>query len=381
MASQQPQSPIIVIDGHTDLAHRDGTYSFSLDNAAKGGLNAAVVPAHAGLTPNSAAPGTGADELDDTYRAIVDTVAESNGAAAIARTPDEVRSNAAHGIFSFILGFQNARPLRTLDDVARWVERGVSVFDFGFIGSNQWAASARPYPYASVPGADGGLSDLALQAIELLNERGVIVDTAQISPAARRAALRHSKAPVIASHNGLKFIGIPVDRAVDDDEIRAIADQGGIVQVVAFDGYLTFRGSDPDNVRELGEVRERFGLPAHRGGQDYYETLDPETNTWDAEKFADYFKAYHAAVRHGWPRSSVSTLADAIDHVIEVAGEDSVGFASDFNHGGGIAGWLDHSQTAAVVEELARRHDERTVAKIAGGNLLAVWQRVIDAAR
>lgn len=375
------QTSPIVIDGHTDLAHADGRYSFSLEAVRQGGLDAAVVPAHVGLVPASAPAGTGADALEATYDAIVDTVERSEGAAALARSPREVRDNASRGVFSFILGFQNARPLRTLDDISRWVDRGVSVFDFGFIGSNQWAASARPYPYASVPGAGEGLSDLALKAIGLLNERGVIVDTAQISPAARKQAIERSKAPVIASHNGLKATGVPVDRAVSDDEIRAIADHGGVVQVVAFDGYLTFRGSDPDNVRDLGEVRERFGLPAHRGAVDYYETLDPETAGWDADKFADYFKAYHAAVRHGWPRSTVSTLADAIDHVIEVAGEDSVGFASDFNHGGGISGWLNHSQTAAVVAELARRHDGETVTKITGGNLLAVWQRVRDAAR
>ncbi|PJM78765.1 dipeptidase [Bifidobacterium scaligerum] len=370
----------IVIDGHTDLAQRDGNITFDLSKAAEGGLNAAVVPAHAGLIANTAAAGTGSDELEATYQAIIRTVADSNGKAALARSADEVRSNAANGVFSFILGFQNARPLTTLEDVRRWIDRGVSVFDFGFIGSNQWAQSARPYPYASVPGAEQGLSELALEAIALLNEHGVIVDTAQLSPAARKLALEHSQAPIIASHNGLKSIVGPVDRALSDDEIRQIADQDGLVQVVAFDGYLTFRGSDPDIAKAIGDLRERFGLPRYAGPADYYETLDKETADWDAQKFGDYLKEYHTAVRHGWPHSTVSTLADAIDHVIDVAGADHVGFASDFNHGGGIAGWLNHADTANVVDEIARRHDEQTTAKIVGGNLLAVWQHVQELA-
>lgn len=369
-------SNLIVIDGHTDLAQRNGTISFSLSEAEQGGLNAAVVPAHAGLIPNTEAPGSGKDQLEATYQAITSTVEHSGGKAAIARSPEAVRANAAAGVFSFILGFQNARPLQNLDDVTLWINRGVSVFDFGFIGSNQWAQSARPYPYASVPGAENGLSELAVEAIALLNQHGVIVDTAQLSPAAREAALTHSTAPVIASHNGLKSIVGPVDRALSDDEIRRIADQDGLVQVVAFDGYLTFRGSDPDIKQAIGDLRERFGLPRYAGPADYYETLDPETADWDKEKFDDYLKDYHAAVRHGWPHSTVSTLVDAIDHVIDVAGTDHVGFASDFNHGGGIAGWLNHADTANVVEEIARRHDEETTAKIVGGNLLAVWSNV-----
>ena len=367
----------IVIDGHTDLAKHDGKLSFSLAEARSGGLQAAVVPAHAGLIANNAPLSAGTSELESTYKAIQNTVNSSNGTAKIAQSPEEVRDNAAQGVFSFILGFQNARPLQSLDDIKKWVDRGVSVFDFGFIGNNQWVQSARPYPYASVPGSgSNGISDKTIDAISLLNEHGVIIDTAQLSAVARKTVIAHSKAPVIASHNGLKSIVGPVDRALSDDEIRRIADTGGIVEVVAFDGYLTFRGSDSRIAKAIRELREKYGLTGYAGPADYYETLDAETADWTQDKFNDYLREYHHAIRSGWPHSTVATLADAIDHVIEIAGPDSVGFSSDFNHGGGINGWLNHSQTENVVEELRKRHGASTVDKITGGNLLAVWGRV-----
>jgi microsomal dipeptidase-like Zn-dependent dipeptidase len=370
----------LVIDGHVDVAGQGVAFTFPLDQALAGGLAAAVVPARAGRIPRSASPDAGLSELDATHKAVLDAIEQSRGNAELATTPQDVGTNAAKGVFSFILGFQNARPLTGLADIQRWVDQGVSIFDFGFIGDNQWVKSARPYPSANVGGEFDGISDSTVRAIELLNARGVIVDTAQVSVRARQRIVEASRAPVLASHNGLRAQAGQADRTIADHEIRLIAERGGVVQLVAFDGYLTARGDDPKVVADVRELRERFGLPGFRGPQDYYAVLDPETASWDEEKFAAYFAEYHAKVRHGWPRSDVERLADAVDHVIALVGVDHVGVASDFNHGGGIAGWLDHAQTPGLVAALRRRHGDQDVARILGGNLLRLWGDVREAA-
>lgn len=86
-------------------------------------------------------------------------------------------------------------------------------------------------------------------------------------------------------------------------------------------------------------------------------------------------------IRAEWPRATVSDLVDHIDHVVEVAGIDHVGIASDFGGGGGIEGWDNAAETEAVTSELlSRGYDAKSIAKIWGGNLLRVMEAVEKAA-
>lgn len=369
----------IVLDGHTDVAGTGEQLSLPLDDAIAGGVSAAVVAVRAAQLAASSDPAPAAREHESFHRAILDTVEASGGRAAIAHSPEAVRENAARGVFSYILGFQNARPLMTLGDIEAWIDRGVAVFDFGFVGSNQWAKSSRPYPYASVPGDFEGISGAAEGAVGLLNRRGVVIDTAQVSVEARARILELSQAPVIASHNGLRSLVGQADRTIADDEVRAIAERGGIVNIVAFDGYLIPRGSHPQVVADIRELRERYGLPGFRSTADYYAVLDPETADWDEQRFTDYFAEYHRLVRHDWPRSDVHDLVEAVRHVADLVGVEHVGIASDFHHGGGIGGWLDYRDTPTLTAALEGEFSAAEVDLVWGGNFLRVWGEVQQA--
>ena len=80
-------------------------------------------------------------------------------------------------------------------------------------------------------------------------------------------------------------------------------------------------------------------------------------------------------------RAAVSDLVDHIDHAVKVAGIDHVGIASDFDGGGGIAGWENASETLHVTRELVKRgYTEDNIRKIWGGNLLRVLRDVEKAA-
>lgn len=363
----------VVLDGHTDVKKVDGVTSLPLEDAIEGGLTAAVVAVRAGKLPTASDGSAGAREHEEFYEAILRTVAESGGRAAVAGSPDAVRENTANGMFSYILGFQNARPLNSLADIERWIDRGVSVFDFGFIGDNQWAKSARPYPHSSTPGDFTGLSGLGREAVALLNERGVVVDMAQVSKDARRQIAELSKAPVVASHNGLRSLVGDADRTIADEEIRAVAATGGVVNIVAFDGYLTARGSHSQVVADIRELREAYGLPAYRSNADYYAVLDPETAEWDEEKFNAYSAEYHRRVRHDWPRSDVNRLVEAVRYVADLVGVDHVGIATDMHHGGGINGWMDYRGTPNVTAALEAAFSPEEVDKVWGENFLRVW--------
>ena len=95
--------------------------------------------------------------------------------------------------------------------------------------------------------------------------------------------------------------------------------------------------------------------------------------------------AYHARreeIDLKWPTASVRDFADHIDYAVKFAGIDHVGIASDFNGGGGIAGWNNARDTLNVTVELVRRnYSETQIAQLWGGNLLRVLAAVEAAAR
>ena len=80
-----------------------------------------------------------------------------------------------------------------------------------------------------------------------------------------------------------------------------------------------------------------------------------------------------AAIEARWPLANVADLVNHIDHAVRVAGIDHVGISSDFDGGGGIAGWNDATQTFNVTLELVQRgYSEEDIRKLWGGNVLRV---------
>ncbi|MGK0350064.1 MAG: microsomal dipeptidase-like Zn-dependent dipeptidase, partial [Planctomycetota bacterium] len=78
-----------------------------------------------------------------------------------------------------------------------------------------------------------------------------------------------------------------------------------------------------------------------------------------------------------YPPANVSVYVDHIEHIIKIAGINHVGIGSDFDGGGGIAGWNDASESRNVTRELVKRgHSEADIQKIWSGNLLRVWRAV-----
>jgi membrane dipeptidase len=78
-----------------------------------------------------------------------------------------------------------------------------------------------------------------------------------------------------------------------------------------------------------------------------------------------------------WPGADVSTFVDHIDYVKDLIGIDHVGIGTDFDGGGGIAGFNDASEAPNVTEELVRRgYTDEEIRKIWGENLLRVWEQV-----
>ena len=82
-------------------------------------------------------------------------------------------------------------------------------------------------------------------------------------------------------------------------------------------------------------------------------------------------------INQAFPLPTVDDFAAQIRHMVDVAGIDHVGIASDFDGGGGIAGWNDATETPNLTAALRRTgFSDADIAKLWGGNLLRVWDEV-----
>lgn len=330
--ANQIQQRIVAFDSHLDLpfdyagAAEDGKTQFDLPKAARGHLKGASLAVFVPQGPRT--PAGYAKAREDALKKynLIKAVAESNpGRAGLAYSPADVRRLAAQGKFAVVISMLNAYPLGSdLSQIDAWYQRGVRILGYTHAGHNDWADSSRPSKALHDPPEEHhGLSGLGKQGIARLNDLGMLIDVSQLTTPALKQVLSLTRSPVVASHSGIKSI-VNVSRNLSDEELELIRKNGGVVQVVAFSNYLR-------------------PAPAAEGG----------------------------------PPAAPATMAqyvDAIVYAVNKIGIDHVGIASDFNHGGGIAGWENEGEGPNVTAELLRRgYSQRDIAKLWGGNFLRVW--------
>lgn len=283
----------------------------------------------------------------------------------LARSPREAASLVAEGKLAAVIGVENGYPLGpNLEHLDEFHERGAQYISLTHFGDNQLAGSSRPagkYPDSPEP-VQHGIGELGKTLVKRMNDLGMMIDVSHASTETTLQTAALSRAPIIASHSGARAV-FDHSRNLTDEEMQAIADKGGVIQIVAYDSYL--RNVPQENSDEINRIREEMGLT----GEKWYDTatqglqgeLRHRTNALDSK----------------WPRATVRTFVDHIDYAVNLIGIDHVGIASDFGGGGGIKGWDDASQTPNVTLELIRRGYSRSdLEKLWSGNIFRVWRKV-----
>jgi membrane dipeptidase len=175
-------------------------------------------------------------------------------------------------------------------------------------------------------------------------------------------AARLSRAPVIASHSSARAL-TDVPRNMDDEQLRALRQNGGVIQIVAVSSFV--KNEAPEKREAMRALREELGMTRYRG----LRTLSEAAR-------AEYDRRRRELDRK-WPPATLADLLDHIDYAVNLIGIDHVGISSDFDGGGGVEGWRDASETLNVTIELVRRgYSEEEIRKLWGGNLLRVWREV-----
>lgn len=222
---------------------------------------------------------------------------------------------------------------------------------------NDWADSS------SEPPRHGGLTEFGREVIRELNRLRVIVDLSHVARTTFYQALEVSTAPVIASHSCAYALAAH-NRNLDDHQLRALADAGGVVGVNFFPAFLDIAHGDA-----FEEVEARAAALRR----------DLEENDVDPPTALRASRTWRAAQLRQLPPVVADRIVDHIDHIVQTAGIDHIALGSDFD---GIAtvptDLPDCAALPLLTELLLRRgYDDASIGKVLGGNMLRILGTVI----
>jgi membrane dipeptidase len=282
--------------------------------------------------------------------AVREMVAGHPGQFALADKAADAARIAATGKRVVYLSIENAWPLG--DDVTlldAFHAMGVRMSGFAHFKTNQFADSSTDTPRWD------GLSPLGVQLLAEMNRLGVVPDLSHSSDRALDDALRLSKAPVILTHSGCKAL-YDHPRNIDDAHLRALAAQGGVIQINSV--YVKAKKPVPERDAALAAMEGRY--PEHRVlTRDDYAAMLAERHDID-RRFPE-------------ERAGFDDVMASLLHAIKVAGIDHVGIGLDWDGGGGVTGLedvLDLPRLTAAL--LAAGYSEQDIAKVWSGNVLRV---------
>ncbi len=360
----------VILDGHIDVPYRlveemedisgpTEKGEFDYPRAKQGGLDvpfmSIFVPAEKQKTPGAS------KRTAEGLIAMMDSIIAAHpDKFAAAGDPQTVRKNKENGLVSFAYGMENGSPIENdLANVAYFHKKGVRYITLTHSKMNQICDSS----YDPNKGWNG-LSPFGREVVAEMNRVGIMVDISHVSDSTFYQVLRQSRVPVICSHSSLRHFTPGWERNVDDAMMKALAQNGGVIQINFGSAFLT-REANGYNARRrsfLTDFMEENGI----------ENRDDERVKEERQKFED---------ASGYPFASVEDVVDHIDRAVQIAGIDHVGLGSDFDGVGetlpvGLKSVADYPNL--VFHLLKRGYADTDIKKILGENVLRVWQAVTD---
>jgi membrane dipeptidase len=274
----------------------------------------------------------------------------------MASTADDIVRIHAKGKIASMIGVEGGHSIdNSLAVLRMYYPLGVRYMTLTHSETLDWADSATDEPKSH------GLSEFGERVVREMNKLGILVDISHVSAETMRHAIRVSKAPVIASHSSA-FAVANHPRNVPDDVLKMVKDNGGVVMVNFFSGFV---------VPEAARLSQNM-FQVMRNLQAKYP---------DEKEFSAALKQY--GKEHPLPPGSVHDVVDHIEHIIRIAGVDHVGIGSDYD---GVPQLPDQLEDVScypyITQELLNRgYSAADIHKIQGSNVLRVMRRAEEVAR
>jgi membrane dipeptidase len=387
---------VMTMDTHVDISpsnFRTGQANYSqklprgqvdLVKMEEGGLDAAFLIAYVGQRPNHDSAGFAAahaqaiEKFEAVHR-LVDSLAPTR--VGLARTAADARRIYASGKKVVFIGIENGFQVGTdITNVKKFYDMGGRYMSLAHNNHSQLSDS-------NTGERDGvwlhnGLSALGRQVIAEMNKYGIMIDVSHPSKLSMMQTLAITRAPVIGSHSAARAL-CNHSRNMDDEQLLALKQNGGVIQAVAFSGYVKCSQADTamrnmanrQRNADLDALRRSFGITATDTA-----ARSAQIRALPQQRQNDFLEQQQWIVDRvyiGDPRASVADFVDHIDYIVRKIGVDHVGISSDFDGGGGVVGWNSALETFNVTLELVRRgYTEAEIGKIWSGNLLRVLEQV-----
>lgn len=278
----------------------------------------------------------------------------------LATTAAEVERAKREGKVAILIGVEGGHAIESsLDNLRALYGRGVRYLTLTWNNGNAWAGSSVGLDSTST----GGLTDFGREVVREMNRLGMLVDVSHVSEQTFYDAIATSTQPVIASHSSARALN-DHPRNLTDDQLRAIARNGGVVNVNFFSRFL-----DPE-----------FRVAAERLDAELESLRDSLTTAGlDTAAVRTRVEARGRERSATLPTTPFSLLIDHFEHVARVAGIDHVGIGSDFDGVSALpAGIEDVTRLPRIAQALLDRgYSEAEVKKVLGGNMLRVMRTVL----
>ena len=382
---------VITLDTHNDINLKNFTDSINytqrlgsqvnLPKMEEGGLDVAWFIVYTGQDSlNEAGYAKAYENAMQKFKAIHRLVENyAHDQIELALTSDDVRRINASGKKVAMIGVENGYPIGTdIGNVKKFHDLGARYMSLAHNGHSQLSDSNTGEKDSIW--LHNGLSDLGKQVITEMNKYGIMVDISHPSKEANKQMIAMSKAPVIASHSSARAL-CDHSRNLDDELLKLIKENNGVVQTVAFRSYVSIEKSKTRSEQMNGLVKivaDSLDVKWYKWSE--FRSLDDEAqiNFLQNRKRVMDIAYDKAKLKTNFPPDvNVSDFVDHIDYMVDLIGIEHVGISSDFDGGGGIEGWKDASETFNVTLELVRRgYTEDQITMIWSGNLLRVLDEV-----
>jgi microsomal dipeptidase-like Zn-dependent dipeptidase len=315
---------ILSVDTHTDtpMWFRGG-YSVGLrknnqvniQKMEEGKLDAQFLAAFLGQGERDEASSQKAvDKCFELIKGIYAEIDKYKDACGIALTEADAWRLKAEGKKAFFIGIENGYGIgKDIKNIRKFKDLGVNYITLCHSYDNDICNSS-----TNTADASKGLTPFGRKVVKEMNKQGVLIDLSHASEGTFWDVVKLSKDPVFASHSGVKAL-CNSDRNLTDDQLRALAQNGGVIQICIFKRY---QNDKPEEASIIDVVRH-------------------------------------------------------IDHAVKVAGIDHVGIGSDFDGGGGLLGCNgDNDMINITFHLLEMGYTEEAIRKIWGGNFFRILTQV-----
>ena len=278
----------------------------------------------------------------------------------LVRTPSELRKAIREKRLASLLGVEGGH---MIEDKIEWLDnlyaRGTRYLTLTWNNSTSWATSAADEETKKDSLPHKGLTDLGIKIVERMNELGMLIDVSHNGEQTFWDVIKYTKKPIIASHSSVWTL-CPHRRNLKDDQIKAIAKNGGVIHINFYAGFID---STYDRKSQLlrRKYRPEIDSLIAKGSQPDYARFIV------MEKHKDEVDAM---------RPPLSMLIDHIDYIVKLVGVDYVGMGSDFDGIEAGPKELNGVQDFPVITKalLERGYSKKDIKKILGENFLRVFR-------